>query len=369
MRTILIVGSGFSGAVCARELADAGFSVRVIEARDHPGGNCFTLWVPEAECHQHVYGPHIFHTNDARIWEWINRYAEFNNFVNRPRVVYQDRIYSFPINLLTLYQVFGVRTPEEARRRLERERVPVDRPENLEDWCLSQIGPTLYEIFIRGYTLKQWQVDPRELPASIVRRLPVRLTFDDNYFTDRYQGIPVGGYTRIFDRLLQGIPVEYGVDFLADRDYWMRQADHTIYTGAIDRLLEYEFGDLEYRSLRFESELLPVSDFQGNAIINYTDAEVPFTRIVEHKHFDQHLAAPGTLITREFPLTWIRGEVPYYPLNTAPNQDRYRRYRQHLDELKLPLSLGGRLAEYRYYDMHQVIGGALKLSRELIGQR
>lgn len=365
MSRFLIVGSGFFGAVCARQLADAGHQVRVLEERDHPGGNCFTRWVPEAECHQHVYGPHVFHTSDAGVWAYVNRFAEFNGFVNRPRAVYQDRIYSFPINLFTLYQVFGVRTPSEAQAKLEAERIPIPNPLNLEDWCLSRIGPTLYSMFIRGYTLKQWQTDPRQLPASLVRRLPVRLTFEDCYYTDRYQGIPVGGYTRIFERLLAGIPVDFEVDFLKDRDYWMRQADHTVYTGSLDRFFDFEHGELEYRSLRFESELLPVADFQGNAVINFTEAEIPYTRSVEHKHFDRHLTAAQTLVTREYPVRWSRDQIPYFPLGTARSRARYRRYRQELEHLAIPLSLGGRLAEYRYYDMHQVIAGALRLARKL----
>ncbi len=363
---ILIVGAGFFGAVCARELVDGGREVLVLEERGHVGGNCYTEYHPEADCHQHVYGPHIFHTNDAAVWAYVNRFAEFNNFVNRPRVNYRGELYSFPINLFTMYQVFGVKTPEEAKARIEQERVPIEKPANLEEWCLSQIGPTLYEMFIRGYTAKQWQTDPRKLPASIIRRLPVRFTFDDNHYRDRYQGIPIGGYTQIFERLLEGIPVEYGVNFLEDRDRWLSRYDHVVYTGALDRFFDYRHGELEYRSLRFDSELLPLNDFQGNAVINYTDTEVPYTRIVEHKHFDQSLSAPKTLITREYSVTWNRQLIPYYPINTGENQQRYRRYRQELEKLKIPMSIGGRLAEYRYYDMHQVIAGALKLSGSLL---
>lgn len=362
----LIVGAGFFGAVCARELVDAGRDVLVLEEREHIGGNCYTEYHPEADCHQHVYGPHIFHTSDASVWSYVNRFAEFNHFVNRPRVSYRDQLYSFPINLLTMYQVFGVKTPEEARARIERERVPIAKPKSLEEWCLSQIGPTLYEMFIRGYTAKQWQTDPRQLPASIIRRLPVRFTFDDNHYRDRYQGIPIGGYTQIFERLLSGIPIEFGVNFLEERDRWLSRYDHIIYTGALDRFFDYEHGDLEYRSLRFDSELLPLNDFQGNAIINYTEADIPYTRIVEHKHFDLSLAAPKTLITREYPVRWNRQLIPYYPVNTDENQVRYKRYREELKALSLPMNIGGRLAEYRYYDMHQVIAGALKLSASLL---
>jgi UDP-galactopyranose mutase len=362
----MIVGSGIFGAVCARELTDAGHTCLVVEKRPHIGGNCYTRAVPDVGCHEHVYGPHIFHTSSRRVWDYVNRFAEFNRFVNRPRVKYRGQVYSFPINLMTLYQVFGVSTPRDAEATLARVREPIANPANLEEWCLSQMGRELYEIFIRGYTQKQWQRDPRDLPASTIGRLPIRATFDDNYYRDRYQGIPVGGYTALFERLLEGVAVETGVDFLADRDRWLRHHDHVVYTGAIDEFFDWQEGALEYRSLRFERELLEQPDFQGNAQINYTDAEVPFTRIVEHKHFDPGQRTPRTLITREFPQEWAQGAVPFYPVRTRPNLDKFDRYRQLVATHALPVTFGGRLAEFRYYDMHMVYAAALTRARHLI---
>lgn len=358
-RSFLIVGAGLYGAVCARELADAGHRVQVLEKRDHIGGNCFTRHQPEAGCHQHVYGPHIFHTNSPEIWAYISRFTEFNSYIHRVQVSHHDRIYSFPINLFTLNQVFGVTTPTEAEQRLVRERIAIADPRNLEDWCLSQVGRELYELFIRGYTAKQWHKDPRELPASIIKRLPIRTTFDDRYFSDRYQGIPIGGYTAIFERLLAGIPVELGVDFLADRDTWLGKFDHVIYTGPVDAFFGFSEGVLGYRSLRFESRLLDCRDAQGVAIMNYTDAEVPHTRLIEHKHFDQNLQATKTLVTTEFPEDWKPGLPEFYPVNTEDNQTVFRQYERLRASAALPVTFGGRLGEYRYYDMHQVIAAAL----------
>ena len=365
-KKILIIGAGFYGSVYARILTDAGHRCMIVEKRDHIAGNCFTREIPEAGCHQHVYGPHIFHTHDSDIWAFVHRFAEFNAFVNRPRVFYRGKVYSFPLNLLTLYQLFGVTTPADAERKLVELRDPDAKADHLEAWCLSQVGREIYETFIRGYTAKQWQKDPRELPASIIRRLPIRLTYDDNYYTDRYQGIPIGGYTRLFEKLLYGIPVELGVDFFADREMWMRRFDHVIYTGPIDAFFDYKYGILEYRSLRFENELLNQRDFQGNAIFNYTDEAVPYTRIVEHKHFDLNLREPKTLITREFSCAWKKGMTEFYPINTEDNQTLYKRYQREWELLDLPLSIGGRLGAYRYYDMHQVIGAALSLTKKLL---
>jgi UDP-galactopyranose mutase len=244
--------------------------------------------------------------------------------------------------------------------------VPIENPANLEEWCLSQVGPELYQTFIRGYTAKQWSKDPRELPAAIIKRLPIRLSFDDRYFNDRYQGIPIGGYTSIFERLLAGIPVELGVDFLADRDGWMRRFDHVVYTGPVDAFFGYSEGVLEYRSLRFDNRMLDVRDAQGMAVINYTDPEVPFTRILEHKHFDLNLQCPKTLVTTEYPETWQPGMIEYYPVNTDANQEIFRRYCALRDAANLPVTFGGRLGEYRYYDMHQVIAAALGMVERLM---
>lgn len=365
-KSILIVGAGFYGAVCARELTDAGYNCLVLDKREHIGGNCFTRYCEEAGCHQHVYGPHIFHTSCRRVWDYVNRFAEFREFVNRPKVFYQGKIYSFPINLLTLYQLFGVRTPSEAKRHLEAVREPIENPQNLEEWCLSKVGREIYEIFIEGYTFKQWQREPRELPASLIRRLPIRLTFEDNYYRDRYQGVPVGGYTALFEKLLKGIPVELGADFLSDRDGFLRRFDHVIYSGPIDAFFGYGEGVLEYRTLKFANELVNQPDFQGVAQMNFTERRVPFTRIVEHKHFHSNSERSMTLITREYPQAWKPGMIEFYPVNTNANQAVYQRYRKLITDCDLPVTFGDRLGDYRYYDMHQVIGAALERSRKLI---
>lgn len=367
-RKFLIVGAGFFGSVCARELTEAGHECLIVEKRNHIGGNCFTRYWEEAGCNQHVYGPHIFHTNSPEIWAYVNQFTEFNHFVNRPRVFYRGNIYSFPLNLLTLYQVFGVKTPAEAEEKLASVREPIEKPGNLEDWCLSEVGREIYEIFIKGYTIKQWQKDPRELPASIIRRLPIRLTYNDNYYTDRYQGIPIGGYTSIFEKLLKDLRVELKVDFLKNRDDWLKKFDHIIYTGPVDAFFDYSEGVLEYRSLRFENELLNQRDFQGNAMINYTDEDVPFTRIAEHKHFDMNLSKSKTLITREFSQTWKPGLTEYYPVNTTPNNNIFKRYTNLIAKSGLPVTFGGRLGQYRYFDMHQVIAAALSTVKELLSK-
>jgi UDP-galactopyranose mutase len=366
---ILIVGAGLYGSVCARELTDAGHSCLVLERRDRLGGHCYTRYVPEADCHVHVEGPHIFHTKSQRVWCYINKFARFNNFVNRPKVRFGGSLYSFPINLFTLYQIFGVTTPAEAKLKMELECKPIERARNMEEWCLANLGTTLYTMFIEGYSLKQWGRHPRELPPDIITRLPVRFTFDDNYFDHPYQGIPIGGYTQIFERLLEGVPISLNYDFLADRDDWIRRFDTVVYTGAIDEFFDYELGALEYRSLRFETELLDIRDFQGTAVINYTEASVPFTRIVEHKHFDQSYVAPKTVITREFPDTWVKGKGAYYPVNTRENQERLARYRVLALEHYPTVIFGGRLGTYSYLDMDKVIGAALAQSRQIVEKR
>lgn len=362
----LVVGAGLYGAVCARELTDAGHRVLVVDKRAHVGGNCFTQYSAEAGCHQHVYGAHIFHTNSPEIWAYVNRFTAFNAYVHRLHATCQGSIFSFPINLFTLYQVFGVTTPAAAEARLSQARLPVTNPESLEEWCLGEVGRELYEMFIRGYTSKQWRRAPKDLPASIIRRLPVRLTFDDRYYADRFQGIPVGGYTAMFDRLLDGIPVELGVDFLDDRDGWLRRVDHVIYSGPIDAFFGYSEGALGYRSLRFEHDLLDVRDAQGIAVMNYTDADIPFTRKIEHKHFDMNLEQPKTLVTTEFPEDWQRGMTEYYPVNSTTNQAVYQRYRALVEAEPLPVTFGGRLGQYRYFDMHEVVGSALSTVTNLI---
>lgn len=364
-KNILIVGAGMYGSVCARELTDAGHKCHVLEKRDHIGGNCYTKYNEAADCHQHVYGAHIFHTNSKKIWDYINRFAEFNHYRNSPRVSYKGRIYSFPINLLTLHQLYGCTSPSDAEAKLKEVVVPNDNPQNMEEWCLANVGPEIYEIFIKGYTTKQWNRSPKELPADVIKRLPFRLTYDDNYFTDRYQGIPIGGYTAIFEKLLEGSEVLLGIDFLEDKEAWIAKYDHVIYTGPLDSFFEYKFGHLEYRSLRFEEELLPLKNYQGNAVFNFTDEEVPYTRIYEHKHFDLSLNGEHTLITKEYPQDWKPGMIEYYPVQTVARNEVFEQYKALREQCPPSITFGGRLAEFRYYDMHQIIGAALQNTSSL----
>ena len=363
-KKILIVGAGFYGATCARELTDAGHHCTVIDKRSHIGGNCYTRYIEEADCHEHHYGAHIFHTNSQRIWNYVNRFATFNHYVNRVKVSHSQKIYSFPINLFTLYQVFGVKTPQQAKACLEEKKLPIEEPKNMEEWCLANVGREIYEIFIEGYSTKQWAKHPRDLPASIIKRVPMRLNFDDNYFNDRYQGIPIGGYTSIFEKMLQDIPVELEVDFMKERDALLGKFDQIIFTGAIDSFFNYSLGHLEYRSLRFDHQLLNCPDYQGNAVFNHTEAEVPYTRTYEHKHFDMKYTADQTAVTFEYPQDWKPGKIEIYPVNTDGNQNLYAQYKELTKEVPT-VSFGGRLGQYRYYDMHQVIGSALEKVRTL----
>ena len=362
MYDVLIVGGGLFGATFARECLNANKRVLVIDKREHIAGNCYTESRHGIEAH--VYGPHIFHTNSETIWNYVRQFATFNTFVNRPKVHYAGRLYSFPINLFTLYQLWGVQTPEAARQKLAEVRVPIARPDNLEEWILSQVGEEIYRTFIYGYTKKQWRREPRDLPAAIVRRLPIRLNFDDNYFNDVYQGVPAAGYTAMITEMLSGADVVLGVDYFAQRDVWDARARTVVFTGCLDQFYEYKHGALEYRTLRFESELYAVPDYQGNAIINYTDEAVAFTRSIEHRHF---VGGSGdcTYVTREYPETWRPDSVPYYPIDDARNRGIYAAYAQAA-KAETKYVFGGRLAEYRYYDMHQVIGSALTTAKQFL---
>lgn len=355
MYDYLIVGSGLYGSVFAHEATKAGKTCLVLEKKEHIGGNIYTKNVGGINVHE--YGPHIFHTSNRKIWDYVNQFATFNNFVNRPKVSYKNKLYSFPINLLTLYQLWDVKTPEQATEKLLANKVKIDNPQNLEEWCLSEIGTELYETFIKGYTQKQWKADPKELPTFIIKRIPIRTNFDDNYYFDTYQGIPIGGYTQIIEKMLSGVEVKLNTDYLADKDNWDKIAKKILYTGPIDAYFNYQFGDLDYRTTSFEHEMVPVKDYQGNALINYTDVDVPYTRVIEHKHFDQ-VNVSHTLITREYPEVWKRGLTPYYPINNEKNTKIYNQYKELTKELSNVL-FGGRLAEYKYYDMHQVIASAL----------
>ena len=352
----IVVGSGLFGSIFAHEMKKDGFKVAVIEKRNHIGGNCFTENIEGVNVHK--YGPHIFHTDNDEIWNYINQFAKFNNFVNRPKVSFENQLFSFPINLMTLYQLWGVRTPAEAKERLEKEKVHFENPnENLETWILSQVGRDIYEKFIKGYTTKQWGREPKDLPASIIKRLPIRLTFDDNYFNDKHQGIPIGGYTQIFEKLLDGIEVLLETDFLEKKSFYESVSRKIVYTGKIDELFEYSLGRLEYRSLRFVSYVMP-GDFQGNAVVNYTEEKVAHTRICEHKHFDNPNNSM-TVVTHEYPDSYDDTKIPYYPIGDEKNVNLWKSYRD-IASLKENYIFGGRLAEYKYFDMHQIIGSALK---------
>jgi UDP-galactopyranose mutase len=361
----LIVGAGLFGSTFAQQAKEMGKTCLIIDKRDHTAGNAYTEKVEGINVHK--YGPHIFHTSDETVWNYVNRFAEFNSYVNRPKVNYKGKIYSFPINLLTLYQMFGVKTPEEARNLLEGLKTDNKTPKNLEEWILSEVGEEIYRTFVYGYTKKQWGREPRELPASIIRRLPIRLTFDDNYYRDKYQGIPIGGYTQMIEKMQEGIEVRLGVDFFADRERFESLAERIVFTGPIDEFFDHQHGELEYRSLRFETQILPIEDFQGNALINYTEEEIPFTRICEHKHFE-FAKSESTVITREYPQAWSPGKEKFYPVNDEENNSRYLLYRKMAEDLFPKYIFGGRLAEYKYYDMHQVIGSALSKVRKIIGK-
>lgn len=362
MYDFIVVGSGLFGSTFAQQANEAGYKCLIIDKRNHNAGNCYSENIDGINVHK--YGPHIFHTSDEKIWNYVNRFAKFNNYVNRPKVNYKGEIYSFPINLFTLYQLFGVKTPEEAAKVLEEIKIHSDSPKNLEEWILSQVGEEIYRKFIYGYTKKQWGREPKELPSSIIKRLPIRLTFDDNYFNDIYQGIPIGGYTKMIEKMQEGIEVRLGVDFFEHREELESQAKTIVFTGAIDEFFEYAHGPLEYRSLRFETEVLSISDYQGNAIVNYTEEEVPYTRICEHKHFEFG-KGESTIITREYPDSWEPGKERYYPVNNEENNSRYSKYQKMSNDIFPKYIFGGRLAQYKYYDMHQVIASAIHKFNEL----
>jgi UDP-galactopyranose mutase len=356
---------GLFGSVCARELTDRGFRCLVVDKRAHIGGNIYTERVEGIDVHK--YGAHIFHTNDEGIWKYVNRFATFNNYRHKVFVRHRERLFSFPINLLTLHQLWGVCTPAEALERMQAERIALSgSTENLEAWIMSQVGTELYEIFIKGYTAKQWGRAPHLLPSSIIKRIPIRNHFDDFYFNDAYQGIPREGYTHLGEQLLKGVDLRLNTDFFLDRSELERISTKIIYTGPIDQLLGYKYGPLEYRSLRFEHQTLDQPDFQGTAVVNYTEERVPYTRILEHKHFNFG-TQQRTVITREFPSNWSRGMEPYYPINDEANGQLFKLYREDVAHNYAQYILGGRLAEYRYYDMHQVIGSALTKVKKLLG--
>ncbi len=355
----LVVGAGLFGAVFAHEAACRGKRCLVIDRRPHIGGNVYTEEIEGI--HVHRYGAHIFHTSDQEVWDYVNRFAEFNNYINSPVAVYKDELYNLPFNMNTFSKMWSIRTPREAKDIIEKqiEDLAIREPSNLEEQALSLVGRDVYEKLIKGYTEKQWGRDCKELPAFIIRRLPLRFTYDNNYFNDRYQGIPIGGYTAIVRKLLEGIEVRTGVDFLDEREEYGSLAEKIIYTGMIDEYYGYQMGALEYRSVRFETEVLDCDNYQGNAVVNYTDKEVPYTRIIEHKHFEFG-RQEKTVISKEFSSEWTVGDEPYYPVNDQKNSELYAKY-QELAACEGNVIFGGRLGAYKYYDMDKVIRAALDL--------
>lgn len=369
----LIVGAGLFGAVFAHEAHKAGKRCLVIDRRGHLGGNVYCEQVEGINVHR--YGAHIFHTSNKQVWEYVNEIVEFNRYTNCPVACYKGEMYNLPFNMNTFNRMWGVRTPAEAVAKIEDQKAEavakmnaegVTEPRNLEEQALMLVGKDIYERLIKGYTEKQWGRDCRDLPASIIRRLPVRLVFDNNYFNDPYQGIPIGGYNRLIEGLLEGVETRTGVDFAALRDNWRELADRLVYTGAIDEYFGYCHGNLQYRTVRFETEVLDMPNYQGNAVINYTEREVPYTRVIEHKHFEMFggavYDAPKTVVSREYSTEWTPGMEPYYPVNDERNSTLYRRYRELADGER-DVIFGGRLAEYKYYDMDKVIEQALLTSK------
>ena len=359
----LIVGAGLFGAIFAHEMTKFGKKCLVIERRNHIAGNAYTELKENINVHK--YGAHIFHTNNKEVWEYINQFAEFNRFTNSPVANYNGEFYNLPFNMNTFYQMWGVKTPEEAKAKIEEQKAEanIENPQNLEEQAISLIGRDIYEKLVKGYTEKQWGRKCEDLPAFIIKRLPVRFTFDNNYFNDLHQGIPIGGYTKIVEKMLDDIEVKLNTDFFDDKEKWLNISDKIIFTGMIDQYYDYCFGELEYRGLNFEFETLDVENYQGNAVINYTDAETPYTRIIEHKHFENS-DSPKTIITKEYPKNWSKGEEAYYPMNDEKNSELFDKYVE-LSQKEDKVIFGGRLGMYKYFDMWQVIDESLKLVNSL----
>lgn len=371
----LIVGAGLFGSIFAYEANKAGKRVLVIDRRKHIGGNIYTKEMDGIQVHE--YGAHIFHTSDKEVWDYVQQFAEFNRYTNSPVARYGDELYNLPFNMNTFSKMWGAKTPKEAKEIIDRQiqEAGITEPKNLEEQAISLVGKDIYEKLVKGYTEKQWGKRATELPSFIIRRLPVRFVYDNNYFNDKYQGIPVGGYTQMIEKMLAGIEVRLGTDFFEDRESLASEAEDIVFTGMIDTYYEYCYGELEYRSLRFETEIMPIENYQGNAVVNYTEYEVPYTRIIEHKHFEYGCQGgygntgaevnPRTVVTREYPAAWKKGEEPYYPMNDEKNNALYGKYRE-LAEKEEHVIFGGRLGMYRYYDMHQVVAEALKCVRECL---
>lgn len=363
----LIVGAGLYGAVFAHEAKKAGKTCLMIDKRSHIAGNIYTEKVEDINVHK--YGAHIFHTNNKEVWEYVSQFAEFNRYTNSPVANYHGEIYNLPFNMNTFNRMWGVVTPDEARQKIEDQRKAnyVEHPQNLEEQAINLVGLDIYEKLIRGYTEKQWGRPCHELPAFIIRRLPVRFTYDNNYFNDIYQGIPIGGYTAMVERMIEGIEVKLNTDYLAEKEKWDSIADKLVYTGPIDAYFNYQLGVLEYRSLQFETEVIDRQNFQGNAVVNYTDRETPYTRVIEHKHFEFG-KQPKTVVSREYSVEWRPGDEPYYPVNDRKNSALYQQYKSLADK-ESDVIFGGRLGEYRYYDMDDVVEFALEKVRDVLGEK
>ena len=355
MYDYLIVGAGMFGSVCARELTDNGYRCLVIDKRNHIAGNAYTENLDGINVHK--YGAHIFHTSNKKIWDYVNKFAEFNQYRHTVIANYENDIYPLPFNMFTFNKIWGVTTPNDAKKKIESQRV-TENPTNLEEQSISLVGEDIYKILIKGYTEKQWGRKCKELPSSIIKRLPVRFVWNNDYYDDVYQGIPIGGYTKMFEKMLEGIEVKTDIDYFINKNHWDSLANKVIFTGKIDEYYDYKFGELEYRSLKFYTKVLNKKDFQGNSVVNYTGGDVPYTRIIEHKHFEFG-EQDNTVITYEYPDDWDKTKVPYYPVNDDKNNKIYKKYKELADNDD-KVVFGGRLAEYKYYDMHQVVGSALR---------
>ena len=354
----LIVGAGLFGCVFAYEAKKRGKECLVIDKRDHTGGNIYCEKIEDINVHK--YGAHIFHTSDRKIWDYVCQFADFNNYINAPVAIYKDELYNLPFNMNTFSKMWGIKTPSEAKAKIEEQikELNITEPKNLEEQALSLVGRDVYEKLIKGYTEKQWARDCKELPSFIIKRLPLRFTYDNNYFNDRYQGIPIGGYNVIIDKMLEGVDVKLGVDYFDFIKENCDIAEKTVFTGQIDRFFDYKLGVLEYRSVRFETETIDTDNYQGNAVVNYTEREVPYTRIIEHKHFEFG-KQPKTVISREYSSEWTQGDEPYYPINNDRNNELYQKYKELADNTPNVI-FGGRLGQYKYYDMDKVIISSLE---------
>ncbi len=362
----VLVGAGLFNAVVAHEAIKRGKTCLVVEKRNHIAGNIHTEKVNGINVHK--YGAHIFHTSNKQVWDFVNQFAEFNRFTNAPVANYKGKLFSLPFNMNTFYQMWGVITPEQAKQKISEQvaQSGITTPKNLEEQAISLVGNDTYQALGKGYTEKQWGKDCKELPSFIIKRLPLRFTFDNNYFNDKYQGIPVGGYTSMVEKMFEGAEIELESDYFDHKEFYDENAEKIVYCGPIDRYYDFCYGELEYRSLAFETEILEQENYQGNAVVNYTEREIPFTRIIEHKHFDTTGFQNGTVVTREYPKTWQQGDEPYYPINDERNSKLYEKY-EALAREEEKVIFGGRLGQYKYYDMHVVVEKALELCKELFG--